>query len=63
MRGLAVPAEAAAGTAAGTSGEPTVVGTTPRAANSSPATWSRFRYPQSLYKYAALIGSLAFLAW
>ena len=31
--------------------------------NATPATWSRFRYPQSLYKYAALIGSLAFLAW
>ena len=35
----------------------------PRAANSSPATWSRFRYPQSLYKYAALLVGLAFLAF
>jgi phosphonate transport system permease protein len=25
--------------------------------------WSRFRYPQSLYKYAALLGSLAFIAF
>ena len=39
------------------------VGVAARAANASPATWSRFRYPQSLYKYVALLGSLAFLAW
>ena len=39
------------------------VGATARAANASPASWSRFRYPQSLYKYAALLGSLAFLAF
>ena len=30
---------------------------------SVPATWSRFRYPQSLYKYIALLGSLAFIAF
>jgi phosphonate transport system permease protein len=46
-----------------TDGELAAVGTTPRAANSSPATWSRFRYPQSLYKYAALLAALAFLAF
>jgi phosphonate transport system permease protein len=34
-----------------------------RAANSTPAAWSRFRYPQSLYKYAALLGGLAFVAF
>jgi len=28
-----------------------------------PPTWSRFRYPQSLYKYAALLGTLAFIAY
>jgi phosphonate transport system permease protein len=28
-----------------------------------PASWSRFRYPQSLYKYAALLGALAFIAF
>jgi phosphonate transport system permease protein len=28
-----------------------------------PLTWSRFRYPQSLYKYGALLGSLAFIAF
>ena len=28
-----------------------------------PLTWSRFRYPQSLYKYGALLGTLAFIAW
>jgi phosphonate transport system permease protein len=39
------------------------VGAHPRAAHSTPATWSRFRYPQSLYKYVALLGSLAFLAF
>ena len=57
MRGLATQAKAPA--------EPVVApsGATPRAANSSPATWSRFRYPQSLYKYVALLGSLAFLAF
>jgi phosphonate transport system permease protein len=27
------------------------------------ATWSRFRYPQSLYKYAALLGTLALIAY
>lgn len=30
---------------------------------SAPLTWRRFRYPQSLYKYAALLGSLAFIAF
>ena len=60
MRGLAKPTEAPSAAV----DEPAVVGAAaPRAANSSPATWSRFRYPQSLYKYIALIGSLAFLAW
>jgi len=39
------------------------VGAGSRAANATPATWSRFRYPQSLYKYVALLGSLAFLAF
>jgi phosphonate transport system permease protein len=28
-----------------------------------PLNWSRFRYPQSLYKYAALLGTLAFVAY
>jgi phosphonate transport system permease protein len=28
-----------------------------------PLAWSRFRYPQSLYKYGALLGTLAFLAY
>ena len=28
-----------------------------------PLTWRRFRYPQSLYKYAAMLASLAFLAF
>src|SRR3954469_9839719 len=27
------------------------------------ATWSRFRYPESLYKYAALLGTLALIAY
>jgi len=27
------------------------------------ATWSRFRYPQSLYKYAAVLGTLALIAF
>ncbi len=32
-------------------------------ASTAPLTWSRFRYPQSLYKYIALLGSLAFIAF
>ena len=28
-----------------------------------PTTWRRFKYPQSLYKYAALLGALAFIAF
>ena len=43
--------------------EVATVGAAARAANATPASWSRFRYPQSLYKYIALLGSLAFLAW
>lgn len=34
-----------------------------RPAQRSPLTWSRFRYPQSLYKYGALLGTLAFTAF
>ena len=30
---------------------------------SVPATWSRFRYPQSLYKYGALLAALALIAF
>ncbi|HET8608242.1 MAG TPA: phosphonate ABC transporter, permease protein PhnE [Burkholderiales bacterium] len=28
-----------------------------------PATWRRFRYPQSLYKYAVLLGALVFVGY
>ena len=28
-----------------------------------PLTWSRFRYPQSLYKYGAVLGALTFIAY
>src|SRR5258706_14845160 len=28
-----------------------------------PLTWSRFRYPQSLYKYGAVLATLAFIAY
>ena len=52
-----------AASAATPTGEVANVGVTVRAANATPATWSRFRYPQSLYKYIALLGSLAFLAF
>ena len=31
--------------------------------NLAPLTWSRFRYPQSLYKYGALLATLAFIAF
>ena len=31
--------------------------------NATPATWSRFRYPQSLYKYGAVLGALALIAY
>jgi phosphonate transport system permease protein len=39
-----------------------MVGATP-AGDPVPRTWKRFRYPQSLYKYGAILGTLAFLAW
>lgn len=29
----------------------------------APPEWRRFKYPQSLYKYIALVGSLALIAW
>ena len=32
-------------------------------AGSVPPTWSRFRYPQSLYKYCALLAALALIAF
>ncbi len=32
-------------------------------AGSVPLTWSRFRYPQSLYKYGALLATLALIAF
>jgi len=32
-------------------------------AQAVPATWRRFRYPQSLYKYGALLAALAFIAY
>ncbi len=32
-------------------------------ASAVPVTWQRFRYPQSLYKYGAMLGTLAFIAW
>lgn len=35
----------------------------PREPSRVPLTWSRFRYPQSLYKYGALLGALAFIAF
>jgi len=35
----------------------------PRALTHDPVTWSRLRYPQSLYKYGAVLGTLAFVAW
>jgi phosphonate transport system permease protein len=28
-----------------------------------PMEWRRFKYPQSLYKYVALVGALGFIAW
>ena len=34
-----------------------------QAAGRVPLTWSRFKYPQSLYKYGALLGALAFIAF
>jgi phosphonate transport system permease protein len=33
------------------------------AAPAAPLTWSRFRFPQSLYKYAAMLGTVAFIFW
>jgi phosphonate transport system permease protein len=33
------------------------------AAPAAPVAWRRFRYPQSLYKYAAMLGALALIAY
>jgi phosphonate transport system permease protein len=51
-----------AGIGAGAGSSATTGNVAPKA-GSVPLTWSRFKYPQSLYKYAALLGSLAFIAW
>jgi phosphonate transport system permease protein len=63
MRGVHAASAASAASAGAPTGEVASVGAASSAANATPATWSRFRYPQSLYKYIALLGSLAFLAW
>ena len=47
--------------AGGTTHRPAGDGTAQRPAGV--ATWSRFRYPQSLYKYAAVLGTLALIAF
>ncbi len=44
-------------------GAPVTTGNVAPKAGSVPLTWSRFKYPQSLYKYGALLGTLAFIAW
>ena len=51
------------GGSASTSSDVAVATAAARSASAIPATWTRFRYPQSLYKYAAVLGSLAFLAF
>ncbi len=38
-------------------------GPAPASRATVPLTWSRFRYPQSLYKYAAVLGALAFIGY
>lgn len=60
MRHLGEPAPSPA---EGPDGPVATVVVKAHAANSTPTTWSRFRYPQSLYKYVALLGGLAFLAF
>ena len=40
-----------------------VNGARPALREGVPLTWSRFRYPQSLYKYGAVLGALAFVAY
>src|SRR6186713_1918991 len=40
---------------------PGAAGPAPR--SDVPLTWSRFRYPQSLYKYGAVLATLAFVAY
>ncbi|HWP89355.1 MAG TPA: hypothetical protein VNM70_15845, partial [Burkholderiales bacterium] len=40
---------------------PAAAGPAPR--SDVPLTWSRFRYPQSLYKYGAVLATLAFIAY
>ncbi len=34
-----------------------------RAPRTVPLTWSRFRFPQSLYKYAAILGGITLVFW
>ncbi len=42
----------------------TLATSAPSASRASvPLTWSRFRYPQSLYKYGAVLAALAFVAY
>lgn len=59
MERMTAPAASAA--SATVAAVPTVV--PPAVPPTVPVTWSRFRYPQSLYKYGALLGSLAFIAF
>src|SRR5579862_3566652 len=46
--------------------EPRVISHSPRAERAPrtvPLTWRRFRFPQSLYKYAAVLGGLVLVFW
>src|SRR6476646_5273443 len=53
--------------ARGPAGEPTTFARGPAAERDTavgiPSGWHRFRFPQSLYRYAALLATLAFIAY
>jgi phosphonate transport system permease protein len=68
MRGLAPQLEpgandAVAATAEAANAARGPVIAAPERHGEGPREWSRFRYPQSLYKYAALLAALVFLAF
>jgi phosphonate transport system permease protein len=43
--------------------EPRIIAQPRVIAPRAPLTWSRFRFPQSLYKYVAVLGGIALLFW
>jgi phosphonate transport system permease protein len=55
--------EPAALSAQGAGREPSAFAASRSTPASAPAAWQRFRFPQSLYRYVALLATLAFIAY